>query len=53
MMPTSRYSGTVKSGTSASVMAAAAAVTDTQRLSQSMIQNNETGECFYFKNLFW
>ncbi|RZF34058.1 hypothetical protein LSTR_LSTR016870 [Laodelphax striatellus] len=37
MMPTSKYSGTVKSGTSASVMAAAVAVTNTQRLSQPFI----------------
>ncbi|XP_075237834.1 metabotropic glutamate receptor 2-like [Lycorma delicatula] len=37
MMPASRYSGTVKSGTSASVMAAAVAVTNTQRLSQPFI----------------
>lgn len=41
MMPTSRYSGTVKSGTSASVMAAAVAVTDSNRLSQTITHTVE------------
>ncbi|KAF6209757.1 hypothetical protein GE061_015506 [Apolygus lucorum] len=41
MMPASRYSGTVKSGTSASVMAAAVAVTDSHRLSQSLVHSVE------------
>ncbi|XP_014254590.2 metabotropic glutamate receptor 2-like [Cimex lectularius] len=41
MMPTSRYSGTVKSGTSASVMAATVAVTDTHRLSHNYVHNGE------------